>query len=130
MTLNQQLGEHADWLLADGQWHSWEKTLALLGARVPPGFASRVAEKSRAANARWRDRKSGVTGDVRPRGREVAPDVLVSRGARITAVRALSVARFETRQLLDGTREVRLLRTGGAGETPARQGDAGEPPGV
>jgi len=122
VTASRLLGEHADWLLADGQWHGWEETLALLGARVPPGYASRVAEKGRAATARWRDRKAGGSGDDRPRGRQVAPDVLVSRGARITAVRALSVARFERRQLPDGTREVRLLRTSTAGETPAAQG--------
>lgn len=71
----------AEELLADGEWHNYEKIVHELMRMVPPGFAARTAERSRRSSG-------GITrAHVRPaaRKRPIPVDEQIRIGARIIA---------------------------------------------
>jgi hypothetical protein len=77
-------------LLADGRWHDRDQLLEAAAAVVPPGLASRTAERNRARPGRPAERTSGRQDDV------------IASGARTVARAALH--RLEGRLERDGRR--------------------------
>lgn len=100
--LGSRLAIRAHELLRDGQWHSWDRTVAELIKLVPPGIAIRRNERERVFSSR--KNKGEVTPRVRPR----SPDQLIHSGARAIVRDHLNTRRLYESQGIGRDRQVRM----------------------
>lgn len=96
-------------VLADGQWHDYDKTVWEVAKGVPPQIAIRKAENSR--KLAWLRSHPGKTkADVPPRKKGQAVELQIRTGAKAMARSVLSNIKFEHVMLEDTKQKLVRIR--------------------